>query len=193
LSLRLQQRQFIHAAAVGDREGAILLVGKGGSGKSTTSLACLDWGMEYLGDDYCVLSNDSGLRVHSLYASAKLCEAAWNQFPSLHSLRRESGAEKDALYLNEKLLSQMPLERAVKAIFIPQIQDRAETQLQPASFAAALKAIAPTTLFQLAGTDHITFHTLAHWLKPLPCYFLQLGQDMKKVPKVIGDFLRRTK
>ena len=33
--------QYVHAGAVGNKNGGILLVGKGGSGKSSTALACL--------------------------------------------------------------------------------------------------------------------------------------------------------
>ena len=41
--------QFVHAGAVGLESGGVLLVGKGGSGKSTTALAALDAGMLYAG------------------------------------------------------------------------------------------------------------------------------------------------
>ena len=184
------QRQFIHAAAIGDQNRAILLLGKGGSGKSTTSLSCLDQGMQFLGDDYCVLSNDCGPRVHSLYAMGKLNPPTLAMFPSFQSLKRERGPDKEIIYLNETYLAQMPPEKPIKALFIPQIGNHQQTHIEPAPFSAALKALAPSTIFQLPGTSHATFPLLANWLKSVPSYFLHLSPDIKNVPKILGDFLR---
>ena len=48
-------RQLVHAGAVGTETGGALLVGKGGSGKSTTAAACLGSALRYAGDDYCAV------------------------------------------------------------------------------------------------------------------------------------------
>ena len=61
-----QQRQLVHGAAVGNSRGAVLIGGKGGSGKSTTALACLESDLLYLGDDYTVLKSDPSALVYSL-------------------------------------------------------------------------------------------------------------------------------
>src|SRR3982751_932901 len=64
-----QGLQLVHAAAVGNSTGGVLIGGKGGSGKSTTALACLQSDLSYVGDDYTLLGLDSGPVVHSLYNS----------------------------------------------------------------------------------------------------------------------------
>ena len=46
---------LLHAAAVGDADGVVLLVGNGGSGKSTTSVVCSQAGLGFLADDFCLL------------------------------------------------------------------------------------------------------------------------------------------
>ncbi len=51
-----------HGAVVGDAEGAALITGVSGSGKSTTSLACVQAGMKFAGDDH-VLLRDGGRGV----------------------------------------------------------------------------------------------------------------------------------
>ena len=70
----LSQRglQFAHAAAVGTQAGGVLLAGEGGSGKSTTSLACLDAGMDFVSDDYCLIASEPVPWLHSVYCSAKM-------------------------------------------------------------------------------------------------------------------------
>ncbi len=61
---------FIHAGAVGNPQGGVLLTGKGGTGKSTTTLACLDSDLRYAGDDFVMIDTET-LEVHSLYNVAK--------------------------------------------------------------------------------------------------------------------------
>ena len=46
--------QLLHAAAVGTENGAVLITGKGGVGKSTAALSCLQAGLFYIADDYVI-------------------------------------------------------------------------------------------------------------------------------------------
>ena len=55
--MRKQGVQFIHGGAVGTEAGGVLLAGRGGSGKSTSVLACLESGLKYASDDYCMVSS----------------------------------------------------------------------------------------------------------------------------------------
>ena len=64
--------QLVHAAAVGTKNGAVLVTGKGGIGKSTTALSCLKSGFFYLGDDFVVTRLRPEPLVYSLYSTAKL-------------------------------------------------------------------------------------------------------------------------
>lgn len=67
-----RNRVFLHVAAVGDAEGAALLVGFGNAGKSTTSLACAQRGLPMIGDDFCLLDLDGAPTVWSAYRTVKL-------------------------------------------------------------------------------------------------------------------------
>ena len=78
---------FLHGAAVTRAEDAALIVGPGGSGKSTTALSCLLAGFGYLGDDYCASSAD-GERVHSVYGSAKLAPVGLDAVEGFETLLR---------------------------------------------------------------------------------------------------------
>ena len=58
--------------------------------------------------------------------------------------------------------------------------------------AAALKALAPSTIFQLAGMDHSTLGTLAACVRRVPCYTLRLGSTFSAIPRAIQDVLALT-
>src|SRR3972149_783084 len=74
---------LVHTAAVGHQEGGVLLVGRGGSGKSTSALASLVSGWRYAGDDYCLLAPNGEPYVYSLYNTAKLNATHLENFPTL--------------------------------------------------------------------------------------------------------------
>jgi hypothetical protein len=55
-----QPLQPVHAGAVGLPGGGVLITGPGGSGKTTTTLACLDSDLLYAGDDYVLVRTTPG-------------------------------------------------------------------------------------------------------------------------------------
>lgn len=66
-------KQMLHCAGIARKGRAALLLGVGGSGKSTTAVAAVASGWSYLGDDLCILANNTKQpTLHSLFASAKL-------------------------------------------------------------------------------------------------------------------------
>ncbi len=191
--LATQGSYYLHAAAVGRADGGVLIVGKGGSGKSTTALACLDGGLEVVGDDYCLLSNVMPPYVSSLYSVAKLESA-----PEQHGLAQfvaavlnpQRDAEDKALiglnqFAPEKLLRGFP----VRAILIPHITGLSETCLRPSTAFDALQALAPSTLLQLPGSTPAAMHAMAQLVKQVPCYRLDLGTNLEMIPTVIQQLL----
>ena len=81
---------MLHAAAVGTADGGVLIVGRGGVGKSTTALACLAAGMKYVADDYLVVQLDPEPRAFQLYGTAKLEASQLRHFPELQNFVSKS-------------------------------------------------------------------------------------------------------
>ncbi|PSB01604.1 serine kinase [Merismopedia glauca CCAP 1448/3] len=188
-----QQRQYVHAAAVGTATGGVLLAAKGGSGKSTSALSCLNSSLTYASDDYCLISTDPIPYVYSLYNTAKLKGAKdLERFPELTPLITNGDRlheEKALIFLNqhfpEKVVSGFPL----RAILVPKITGERDTRLSKSTAIAALKALAPSTLFQLSGTGESSFQMMSQVVKQLPCFTLELGTDISQIPQVILEFL----
>ncbi len=186
-----QQRQCVHAAAVGNKTGGVLLPGKSGSGKSTTSLACLDSELSYVSDDTSLISCERGPCVYSLYNTAKV--EHFHHLPHLKSyvsnaVREQN--EKGMIFLHQyfpdKIISGFPL----KGILVPRIAGGKTTHIKPTSPGKALKALAPSTLLQLPGAGVRAFRLMSQLVKSVPCYQLDLGTDMHEIPKVISTFLQ---
>ncbi len=120
--------QPMHAGAVGRDDGGVLIAGRGGAGKSTTSLACLDGGLLYAGDDYVLVDVDQPT-VYSLYNTAKLRPENLHRFPHLGSLVANAdslGDQKAMLFLHQHRPEQRRCE-------LSRPGDRAPTRHGPAS------------------------------------------------------------
>jgi hypothetical protein len=184
--------QLVHAAAVGNSNGGVLIGGKGGSGKSTTALACLQSNLSYVGDDYTLLGFDSGPVVHSLYNSAKLNSDHVQRFPALLSKvanPERLADEKALLFVNENYPSKVATRLPVRAILLPRVTGLAGTRFKRVSVAMTLAALAPSTIFQLprAGNEALKF--LATFARHLPCFSLEVGTDLSTIPPVIEGLL----
>ncbi|MFT4519071.1 MAG: hypothetical protein ACI9JM_001462 [Halioglobus sp.] len=185
-----QGQQLVHAAAVGTESGAVLLTGKGGSGKSTTALTALAAGMQYLGDDYVICDMDEPVpRVHSLYNSAKVGAYGLEMLPALADavdIPASPELDKAVLYLARSFPDQLCDTLALRAIVVPCVT-AGPAQLKPLDPAAAFLALAPTTLFQLPGAGQQTTGFVRRLVTALPCFSLNLGPT----PAAVADVLRR--
>jgi hypothetical protein len=187
---------LLHAGAVGLPKAGVLLVGKGGSGKSTSTLACLDAGLKYISDDYCLVSLDEPLTVYSLYNTAKLVNLSdLARFPALangfeyhDSLDPKS---KPMIFLNQYLPQQIINSMPLRAILIQNFTGQKHTYLRPASSAAALAAIAPNTIFQLPGSGRRTMTAISRLAQRLPCLWFDAGINLDEIPQAITAFLEK--
>jgi hypothetical protein len=159
---------LLHAAAV----GGALIVGPGGSGKSSSAIAALRRGLPYLADDYCLARGD---RLESLYCSAKL----WS-----HDLTDRADfydAEGKGLFWVE------PARHArLRAVVVPERTGEARAALEPIAPARALRAVAPSTLFQLPWSGPEIVGVLGDLVRRVPCYRLRLGAR-EDVPALLRE------
>jgi hypothetical protein len=169
----------------------VLLVAKGGSGKSTTALACLAHGLSYVGDDYCLVRLDPPF-AHSLYCSAKLRDDSVRRLPHLRAaaapdLRRDD--EKAVFVLDRARGARIVPGLPLRAILLPRVTHAEPTRLRPAGAREALQALAPSTMSQLPGADARSVAIMTALVRQLPCYHLDLGPELSGIPPVIARLL----
>ena len=115
--------QPLHGGAVGRHGVGVLVVGPSGAGKSTTTLACLEAGMEYAGDDYVIVDVDEPT-VHSLYSTVKLEPDNLDRFPTLAPLVANAGrleSQKAIVRLHEHRGDRLVNSLRLRAIVLPRV------------------------------------------------------------------------
>lgn len=182
----------VHAGAVATDGGGCLIVGASGSGKSTTTIACLRAGLRYLGDDY-VLIDPEQQRIYSLYNSGKLTPDTLTHFPEFapHVSNHDSIAEfKAILYFDTLFPDQMVVSAPLKAIFIPTVTHQPETQIAPVSAMTALQALAPSTLFQASDPSAADFGKISRMVRGAGAHRLLAGTDFDHLTAQVKEHLR---
>lgn len=172
-----------HAAAVGETSGAVLLTGPGGSGKSTTALACLRDGMRFAGDDYVLVRPDPP-RVFGLFSTAKLRpEDLRTRLPEFqpmglpHDPRHAKQVVALTGALRERFAETMPL----RVIVVPRVAASGRVTLRPIGPGTALRALGPPSVLQIPGTGPEAFARLAALAEQLPAFALEVGPDLRAV------------
>ncbi len=188
----LQGGAMVHAGAVGDGERCVLLVGAGGAGKSTSTLACVDSGLQVLGDDYCLLQAPGAATaapsIHGMYRYAKLDQRSLDLLPSLRE--RVMGPAWRGKWLVDLGITEAKAPSLAAVCEV--VQDpTGPTRVEPLSRMEALRALAPSTLFQQRLWERETWQALTATIRCVPTFRL-LVNDPRDVPDQVRQLLSRT-
>jgi hypothetical protein len=186
----------IHAALVSKNGQGVLLAGKGGTGKSTSALACLEAGFDYLGDDYIGLeaSEDGSFQGHSIYSATWLMADHLLRFPRLipHAIYpQRPDQEKTLAFLSQAFPRQLSCRARIRALVLPRINTDAPAQIRPASKGEALFALAPSSILLRPISGPETLNKLACLTQQVPRYWLEWGNDLSAVPDYVQELLDR--
>lgn len=192
LAMTLQSKgvQLVHGAAVGAPEGAVLITGYAGSGKSTTALNCHRLGMPILGDDYVAVrparGPGEGLTVHNVFASLKIVdqEVASEQ---VHGVIAGKSVLFPFLGRDELLLREAPLI----ALFSARVGEDTETRTAPAHPAEVARIAYASSALQLPCNDEATARNMDLMAQQAPAAFsIILGTDRMGACRAITEFLQ---
>jgi hypothetical protein len=182
--------QVIHAGAIGGSDGCVLLAGAGGSGKSNTALACLDAGLAYLADDYCVLGSEDVPLAHSLYSSAKVRPSDLQRLRFLDGLAEASrpGEDKLLFFLIRRYRDRLTSASPIRAIVLPQVRTGERTSLAPATPGHVARAIAVSSIAQIPHAGVEILRKVASLSRRIQAFQLTLGHDAgERAPALLRD------
>ena len=210
LLMAARGRLMTHAGAVGRDGRGLLLVGRGGSGKSTLALSCALAGMEIVADDYVLLKPDS-LTAHAMQSTAKLTEDSAARL-GVPAVAIDAAGFEPTLEGPAKALVRIPdlapdrltSRLEIAAIVAPALKPsqpthvvagdglgEAEAPLRPISAAAALRAVAPSTIVQSGFAGGGSLSGLAGLVRRVPAYALELSPDpaanAAAVDRLVGE------
>ena len=170
----------------------MLLAGKGGSGKSTTALLCLEAGLRYVSDDYCLLEPGERPRAHCLYNTGKLQRDHLTRFPALAQKAVDPHSdqfEKKVIFVHQHYPDRLANALPLRAIFLPYVSGESDHHLRQVAPEVALRGLAPSTLFQLSAPSREHLRIMAGLTRQLPCYQLALGTDFASIPAFIRNHI----
>lgn len=187
--------QFVHSGLISIAGKGVLFAGHGGAGKSTSSIACLRAGFEYLGDDFIGIERktDGSFMGYGLYASCLLDVHHMKRFPDLlpyAHLPFHPHEEKAVFYLADAFPRALRDKVTIDAIALPRVVDTEHTHFERASPKQALLALAPTSVMLLPVPTAKAFHVLAQLVEDVPVYWLKLGRDVNRIPEAVEQLVR---
>lgn len=170
-------RHLVHAAAVGNEGGAVLLVGARGSGKTTVAMAGLNNGLRFVADDYLLLNTAESLEAVSLYNTASIAAGP-------------DGKDKTVLDLCSLMPGSLCESLPVRAVVVPRVRG-GRAHLRRVSPVVALRAWAPTTVFQMPFDDGAVVASLADVVRRVPCFGLEVGDDETELAGAVVQVLEQ--
>lgn len=181
---------FVHAAVIGRAGKGILLLGRGGTGKSTSTAACLAAGWDFVADDYCVLDFTSGPRAQSVYRYAKLSDVSLGFVPSLAESvvwRREQDG-KNVLDVAATRPGQLKRSLDLVAIVLPEVSTTGATPVAVRGAAVARDLMA-STLFQMASPSRSSLDVMQQVVHALPAYRVGMGPHADAIVGALDSVL----
>ncbi len=188
--------QILHAGLVARDGAGVLLPGASGTGKSTTSLASVAQGLEYLGDDFVGLerADDGTWLGHSIYDTACLARKDMGRFPAIepHAVEdRFPEEEKPILFLAEVYPDRLRATVPVRAVALLRVRQE-RTEIRPARPAEALREFAASTLHTVVPRPgREALQKIADLVERVPAYWILLGPDLGDVSRSIDRILAR--
>lgn len=187
-------RHLVHAGAVANGDGGVLLGGSGGSGKSTSAVACVEAGFGFVADNYVLMTGGDRLFAHSVFCTAKVRPEGVRFHPWVRALAQgvdDGTGEKYVLDLHRHMPERLTPTTSIDAVLLPRLSDGGRVIARPISPTQALLALAPSTIYQLPSSRDTSLGPMADLVRRVPAYVLELGGPPDQVPPVIAELLAR--
>jgi hypothetical protein len=188
-ALRRRGLFMIHAFAVENDDGAVLLVGESGSGKTTTGLSLLSQGWRYLANDVVLLQERSG----SVFAlptpgGIGLDGHSFALLPGLDLPAGASGADAKHYFPATELVTGWGAGAPVSRILFTEIGTEDETELRPATHSLTLARMMEASIDRwdtASLKDHL--HILELLSRQAMGFEVSLGRELRRLTGLLNQ------
>jgi hypothetical protein len=187
-ALSLLGIETLHGGSLGTTDRGILLIGRGGSGKSTLVSAGVHAGWSTLGDDFVLMptgANAETMRLSSLFSTAKLepSSPASKHYPGSNNLRDgkrvvELSRHPDSVVARQSIVG------------IAAVSVGPESSLRDATPHTVLDALLPYSVV-LTDTPTRLTATVTHHLERVPAFHLTSGPHLHHTLSLLARVVGR--
>lgn len=182
---------LLHGAVVGEEGQGVLICARGGSGKSTLAIACLLAGLDFVSDDYALVSGSGPFTAWPLYSMICLNPDMYGKLPELRapvlSVNRERG---ERLLLDASGYRFCP-SLSIRAVLFPEITEDAEPSFHPMAPGRAMVHLIDSTIHQVGEAHNTGFvQSIAGRLLNTQVFRVSLCGDPMKNARAVGRFIR---
>lgn len=190
--LATENLRLAHAAVIGDDSNGIALFGKGGSGKSGTTLAGLAVGMNTVGDDYIALGIDERPFARAVFNHVKQDEAGIERIPGLrnrlgHAFKNWRG--KYEFQPGSTFPGSFVSEMRVSAAVVPTVAHQIKPSLEKVGPADVLLALINSNAQYDPSRPDGGLRFFADFLRMIPCYRMNLSIDALENGRILNALL----
>lgn len=188
----LEDRYYLmHGACVGMNGNGALITAPSGKGKSTLALSGLVCGMEYISEDYVLVSREGELLGNFIFPTGFLLEDTLEMLPDL----------KDGILLYDrsrnKYLADLSRYRAqfkdrlrIRCLIYPEVTDRRSPEIRKSDNAFSFMQAVKTTAKQINADRYSDyFMKLFARFKDVPSYRFDLTRDTMKNAEYLKSFM----
>ena len=185
---------LVHGAVIGLNGNGILLCARGGGGKSTLSVNALLDNFEFVSEDFLVLQKEKGnLYASPIYSvinlSPKMYAAMYERFQGKfisNNTRLDKYVFNIAAY-HKQFRDKYPIKMCMSLSICPNMK---EPEIIAGNIGPAITRLIHSTISQNEDIYNTTaVKKMLDFIKPLPCYHINLCPDIDKNTQCLRNFL----
>jgi hypothetical protein len=192
----------LHAGALSRQGRGILLPGTSGAGKSTTTVALVRAGFDFLGDDTVFLSSpsepaSSGFDSTDITATGfpdqvDVTEHTVLMVPELGHLLEEPllpGRGKHSLRVEDVFGSRIVVSCRPALLVFPQVTPGRQSRAEPLDASSALRGLLPNVLLTDPTFSQAHLDMLGRLVRSVPAFTLLAGSDLDDMASCLSGLL----